>query len=158
MSESEAAVAQTFVDIHDELNQLRSTLAARDAEVAGLKSRLDEFGKVMVNVVPGEDGEGEEVPATPESILGLISQLQSEWDGAEKRYFDARSALAEAREIVRPFAEYAVMINKWFPGWSDDGGVSSMPELFSHPEICLPELGIFRRAAAFLAKENTDGQ
>lgn len=37
MIESEVAVAQTFVDVHQELNQLSSTLAARDAEISSLK-------------------------------------------------------------------------------------------------------------------------
>lgn len=69
-------------------------------QIKQLTKQVDEYGKVMTNVVPGEHGEGEEVPATPESIRYLLKELQSEWDNAERRITKLRAELVEqARPI-----------------------------------------------------------
>ena len=52
-----------------------------------------EFGAVALNVVPGDDGMGQEVAATPESLRSRIAELQSEWDGAETSLADLKAEL-----------------------------------------------------------------
>lgn len=69
-------------------------------QIKRLTKQVDEYGKVMTNVVPGEHGEGEEVPATPESIRYLLKELQSEWDNSERKVSKLQAALVEqARSI-----------------------------------------------------------
>jgi len=78
---------------------VRRLIAAAERSIE-LEKRVEEYGKVMIHVVPGEHGEGEEVPATPESIRGLLKELQREWDNAERRI-----AELEKRSCRRPIAD-----------------------------------------------------
>lgn len=71
-----------------------------ESTVAEMKEELRKFGAVMVHVVPGEHGEGEEVPATPESIRASLDGLQDEWDNAERRVSALKEELKGVRQIV----------------------------------------------------------
>lgn len=105
--DDEAAANAAYIAAANPTTVLR-LLDDRDrlmAEIARLRAKVDEFGKVMTNIVPGEHGEGEEVPATPASIRSMIAELQSEWDNAEKRIARLR-AEAEWRPISTCPDEY----------------------------------------------------
>lgn len=80
-------------------------IAALEAELARVKGELAEFGKVMVRVEHNGDGDTQELPATPESLLAYVKELQGEWDAAEKRAGAMNRENGELRAALKPFAE-----------------------------------------------------
>lgn len=91
-----------------------------EAECVSLKaekeealSRLSEFGAVAINVVPGDHGQGEEVPSTPESLRAYIAELQGEWDGAERRAAAFRDKLSAALALVEKKDEALRLQHAW---------------------------------------------
>lgn len=60
-------------------------LAAITEATAAREAELAKFRALHTNAVPGPEGMGEEVPATPESTAAYIAELHGEWDDAEKR-------------------------------------------------------------------------
>lgn len=100
--------------------------SADRAELAALKTRVAEFGKVHANIVPG-NGEGVEVPATPESIKSAIDYLQSEWDGAEIRATEIeqqnkalRDALDGGVALIAQKRASQTSKHNWTPGHDDE--------------------------------------
>jgi hypothetical protein len=83
-------------------------VAAQDRAIAA-ENAIAAWQRVLAtvhtNTVPGEDGMGEEVPATPESVRDHMTYLQSEWDAAERR----------AGELERERSLLADFVNRRFP-------------------------------------------
>lgn len=80
-----------FPNVGDYIKQVETQLATSQARLVEVEGERDAYRAVMVQVVPGEHGEGVEQPASPEHIKAHIDYLQKEWDGAE-------AALAQAKQ------------------------------------------------------------
>lgn len=75
-----------------------------EIRIAELKAQLEQWqalGVIAIHVEPGEHGEGEEVPVTPEFIKSSLTYLQGEWDDAERRISKMETQLEGLRDIFR---------------------------------------------------------
>jgi len=71
------------------------------AAYIALRAETEAFRATHTDTLPGVDGAGVEVPATPESVVALMKELQFEWDAAEARLGAAESKLSKIRELLK---------------------------------------------------------
>lgn len=84
------------------ITDLRAQLAAKEAE-------LKAFQSVQMQIVPGENGEGVEVPATPESLRASIAYFMREWDGAEGKAGEAEAENAELKAALNVYRTHEAL-------------------------------------------------
>lgn len=72
-----------------------------ERELSDAKGELEDWdglAKEYFQMVPGEHGEGEEIPGTPKSIRQAVNSLEEEWDNAERRVGKAERELLPIRK------------------------------------------------------------
>ncbi len=99
-----AGRTDSILQLENEIQRLRSVneeltqqLTAEPGVTKALRLELADWRAlrdVSHNVVPGDDGMGEERDPTPASVRDHLNYLQAEWDGAEKRAGEAERASA----------------------------------------------------------------
>lgn len=103
-----AGRTDSILQLENEIQRLRSVneeltqqLTAELGVTKALRLELADWRAlrdVSHNVVPGDDGMGEERDPTPASVRDHLNYLQAEWDGAEKRAGEAERVLAPHRD------------------------------------------------------------
>ncbi len=76
------AMSWSEAKAHKDNTELREKLANTEKE-------LNEFKSISFQIVPGEHGQGVEIPCSPSSLRAGLEDLQKEWDGAEIRLANA---------------------------------------------------------------------
>ena len=85
-------------------DQVIKMVQAAEARAEAAERTIKEFQSLAVDVVPG-DGDGIEIPLTPDSLKVIMKEIQGEWDDAEKRLAALKNSGGPCGHAGRFFAK-----------------------------------------------------